>query len=129
MTRYFTYRYGGRHQFLGPVSGLSYIFEKGAATPVDREDDAEIFLKMGSPESGVYLFREVDANANPIGPFPPVNPENRTSLINPRRFPSDQIGVSVKEWREATEDFADPVLFFHKSRVKLNFGRNTDYTV
>jgi hypothetical protein len=39
MARFFTYRFGGVRQFLGPVSGLSYTFVKDGITRVDREDD------------------------------------------------------------------------------------------
>lgn len=117
--RYFTYRFGGVRQFLGPVTGLSYTFGKGVVTPVAEQQDAEVFLRMGSPESGTYLFREVDVSGNPIGPFPPINPANRNSMIDPKRFPSDKIDVTVAEWRELTEDLADPWLYFHHVRKKL----------
>ena len=119
MSRYFTYRFGGVRQFLGPISGLSYTFTKDGVTLVDNERDAEIFLKMGTPESGAYLFREVDYAGNPIGNFPPVDPEKRVSMIDPRSYPSDKMDVSVQEWRQATEDYADQWLFFHISRKKL----------
>lgn len=125
-TRYFTARFSGTRNYPGPYSGLEYLFYPGCITPVADERDAEVFLRMGTPEAGNYLFREVDASGNPIGPFPPINMANRQSMINPRRFPSDQLGITTREWREATEDYADPTLFFHKSRVKLNFGRGGD---
>lgn len=126
-TRFFTYRFGGVRRWRGPVSGLIYEWEGADSTPsglptpvrVEDERDAEIFLRMGTPESGFYLFRETDAAGNPIGPFPPVDPEKRQSMIDPKRFPSDDIGVTVGEWREATEDLADPTLFYHYSRQKL----------
>lgn len=119
MTRYFTYRFGGSRQFLGPVSGLSYWFTKGGVTPVADERDAAIFLLMGSADAGTYFFREVDASGNFIGPFPPINPELRQSMIDPKKFPSDRIGVTAKEWKEATEDMADPFLYYHFVRTKL----------
>lgn len=128
MTRFFAYRFGGVRQILGPVSGLSYTFvgpTDGVLVPirVDREDDARIFLLMGTPDAGNYLFREVNAFGDPIGPFPPVNPNKRESMIDPKRFRSDDIGVTAAEWREVTEDLADPTLYYHKSRIKLFPGR------
>lgn len=119
MTRFFTYRFGGVRQFLGPLSGLSYTFGKGVVTPVEFDQDAEVFLRMGTPEAGTYLFREVDASGVPIGPFPPINPANRSTMIDPKRFPSDRLDVTVQEWREATEDLADPWLYYHVVRKKL----------
>jgi hypothetical protein len=122
-TRYFTARFSATQNILGPSSGLAYLFYPGCVTPVSDPRDAETFLHMGTPESGNYLLREVDASGNPIGPFPPVDMRNRQSMINPRKFPSDQMGVSLHEWREATETYADPTLYFHHVRQKLNFGR------
>jgi len=127
-TRYFAYRFGGVRQILGPTSGLSYTFvgpQDGTPVPirVDREDDARIFLLMGTPDAGNYLFREVDAFGDPVGPFPPIDGTQRESMIDPKRFPSDQIGVTAAEWREVTEDLADPTLYYHKSRIKLFPGR------
>lgn len=121
--RYFTARFSGTRNYPGPYSGLEYLFYPGCITPVADERDAEVFLRMGTPEAGNYLFREVDASGNPVGSFPPVNPANRQSMIDPKRFPSDQMGVSIREWRLATEDYADPTLYFHLVRKKLNFGR------
>ena len=117
--RYFTYRFGGVRQFLGPVTGLSYTFGKGVVTPVADQQDAEIFLRMGTPEAGTYLFREVDASRTPIGLFPPINRDLRNSMIDPKRFPSDRVDVTVGEWREITEDYADPWLYYHVVRKKL----------
>jgi hypothetical protein len=128
-TRYFTARFSGTKNVSGPGSGLEYLFYPGCITPVNDPRDADVFLLMGTPEAGNYLFREVDASGTPIGRFPPVNPLNRQSMINPKRFPSDKMGVTVREWREMTEDYADPTLFFHKSRVKLNFGGGGDRTI
>lgn len=119
MARFFTYRFGGVRQFLGPVSGLSYTFVKDGVTRVDREDDARIFLLMGTADAGTYLFREVDAAGNPVGPFPPIDTSERFSMIDPKRFPSDDIGVTVKEWRTITEDLSDPFLYYHFSRKRL----------
>ncbi len=129
MTRYFTARFSATRNYPGPYSGLEYLFYPGCVTPVNDERDANAFLLMGTPEAGNYLFREVDANGNPVGPFPPINPANRESMLNPRNYPSDRMGVSTGEWRQVTEDYADPTLYFHKSRVKLNFGRGTDHIV
>ena len=117
--RFFTYRFGGTRQWLGPISGLSYTFTFGGVTPVADDRDAEVFLRMGTPDGGTYFFREVDAAGTPVGPFPPVDPANRVSMIDPKKFPSDQIGVGVQEWRELTEDLADPFLYYHYSRKKL----------
>ena len=122
MPRFFTFRFGGTRHYLGPVSGLSYTFTKDGATRVDDERDAEIFLRMGTPESGFYLFRETDSAGTPIGPFPPIDSDKRVSMIDPKKFPSDKIDVTVKEWREMTEDFADPVLFFHKSPSAFQYN-------
>jgi len=119
LTRYFTYRFGGSHQVIGPVSGLSYQFTFGDVTPVADDRDAEIFLRMGSPDAGTYFFREVDSTGNPVGPFPPVDPANRNSMMDPKKFPSDRIGVGVKEWREMTEDLADPFLYYYYVRTRL----------
>lgn len=118
-TRFFTYRFGGTRQFLGPASGLSYHFTKGGVTPVADERDAGIFLLMGTPESGVYLFREVDSLGNPIGTFPPIDMSQRQSMIDPKTFASDGLDVTVQEWRTITEDLADPWLYYHYSRRKL----------
>lgn len=128
MARFFAYRFGGVRQILGPVSGLSYTFvgpQDGVLVPtrVDDERDARIFLLMGTPDAGNYLFREVDAFGDPVGPFPPVDPERRTSMIDPKRFPSDDLGITAAEWREVTEDLADPTLYFHKTRIKMFPGR------
>jgi hypothetical protein len=98
---------------------MIYTFSKTSATQVDDPRDANIFLLMGTPESGVYLFREVDASLNPVGPFPPVNPANRVSMIDPKRFPSDKMAISVKEWRDVTEDMADPWLYYYFVRKRL----------
>jgi hypothetical protein len=105
---------------LGPATGLSYTFVYGGVTPVADQRDAEAFLRMGTPETGNYLYREVDASGAPVGLFPPVNPENRQSNVNPRSFPSDDIRISVKEWRDATEDLADPWLYYYYVRRKLS---------
>lgn len=122
MTRYFIARFAGSRQALGPASGLSYTFSNLGPIPVEDERDAEIFLRMGTPESGVYLYRETDVAGNPIGDFPPIDSTKRQTMIDPKRFPSDRIDVSVKEWREATEDLADPWLYYHHVRKKLNPG-------
>lgn len=125
MARFFTFRFGGVRQYRGPSSGLAYTFA-GAEVPggphvtrVNDERDAQIFLLMGTPESGVYLFRESDADGNPIGPFPPVDLTQRQSMIDPKKFRSDQVGVTTSEWRRATEDLSDPWLFYHTSRTRL----------
>jgi len=125
-TRYFMYRYGGTITVKGPASGIAYVFSPDTVTPVSDERDAHIFLFMGSPDSGFYLYRETDAYGNPIGPFPPTDPSHRHSMINPRRFPSDSMDITPKEWRTITEDLADPTLYFHYTRIKLNFGRGGD---
>ena len=122
-TRYFMYRYGGIRSIPGPASGIAYVFSPDTVTPVSDERDADIFLHMGSPDSGFYLFRETDAYGNPIGPFPPVDLANRSSMVNPRSFPSDSMDITAREWRVITEDMADPTLYFHYVRRKLNFGR------
>jgi hypothetical protein len=130
-TRYFAYRFGGVRHVPGPVSGLNYTFvgpdTDGNLVPirVDDERDARIFLLMGTADAGNYLYRETDAFGNPIGPFPPINPENRESMIDPKRFPSDDLGITAAEWREITEDLADPTLYYHKTRIKLNPGRGS----
>jgi len=118
VARFFVFRFGGRHQIVGP-SGLAYTFTAKAPTRGGRGGDAERFLRMGTPESGTYLFRETDAEANPIGIFPPITVENRESHFNPKRFPTDKGIVSAKEWREVTEDLADPWLYYHYTRIKL----------
>lgn len=128
MARFFAYRFGGVRQILGPTSGLSYTFVGPTdgvlvATRVDDDRDARIFLLMGTPDAGNYLFREVDAFGDPVGPFPPVDPSKRESMVDPKRFRSDDIGVTASEWREVTEDLADPTLYFHKTRIKLFPGR------
>jgi hypothetical protein len=128
-TRFFAYRFGGVRQVPGPHSGLSYTFvgptPEGNLVPikVENERDAEIFLLMGTADAGNYQYREVDSFGNPIGPFPPVNPNQRESMIDPKRFPSDDLGISAAEWREVTEDLADPTLYYHKTRIKLFPGR------
>ena len=120
MTRFFTGRFGGVRHFRGPVSGLIYTFSKGDATPVADERDARIFLLMGTPDSGAYIVREVDALGNPVGPFPPIDFSKRQSMIDPKLFPSDGLEVTVKEWRTLTEDLADPWLYYHHVRTKLH---------
>src|SRR3990167_8027204 len=106
MPRYFGYRYGGVRQVVGPARGLSYTFSMDTVTPVSDGRDAEIFLRMGSPDSGFYLFRETDQYGNPIAPFPPIDMANRQSMIDPKRFPSDRMAMTTREWRTATEDMA-----------------------
>jgi hypothetical protein len=120
MTRYFTFRFGGVRQILGPWSCLSYHFTSAGATPVADERDAELFLRMGTPESGTYLLRETDSAGVPIGDFPPIDITKRESMMDPKKFPSDRLDVTVKEWREITEDLADPWLYYHISRKKMN---------
>lgn len=125
MARFFAYRFGGVRNIPGPASGLVYTFigphADGSLVPVrvDNARDARIFLLMGTPDAGNYLFREVDEFGVPVGAFPPIDPTKRESMIDPKKFPSDQIGVTASEWREITEDLADPTLYFHKTRVKL----------
>ncbi len=128
-TRFFAARFAGVRHVPGPVSGLNYTFvgpnADGSLVPIRVEDerDARIFLLMGTADAGNYLYRETDAFGNPIGPFPPVDSDERMSMISPKRFPSDDIGVTASEWREVTEDLADPTLYFHKTRVKMFPGR------
>jgi len=118
-TRYFTYRYSGSTQQVGPSSGKLYWFQQQIITPVDDNDDAEYFLHLGSPESGVYNYRETDVAGNPVGDFPPIDMTKRVAMIDQRKFPTDKSMPLADEWRKVTEDMADPVLFYHKSRVKL----------
>jgi len=116
--RYFKYRYSGTRQQIGR-SGKVYWFSQNYVTEVDNEEDAEWFLRMGSPESGIYYYRETDAAGNPIGPFPPVNPELRRSMVNTKQFPSDKGVPSAQEWRLATEIMADPTLYYHFVRKRI----------
>lgn len=118
--RYFTYRYRGRRQQIGR-SGRLYWFSFGGVTPVESEVDANWFLKMGSPESGVYFFREVNEQGEPIGPFPPIDMSKRVAMIDPKQFPSDD-SPPASEWREMTETLADPTLYFHHIRQKNKPG-------
>ena len=118
-TRYFTYRYSGSTQQVGPSSGKLYWFQQRIVTPVDDNNDAEYFLHLGSPESGVYSYRETDIAGTPIGPFPPIDMSKRVAMIDQRKFPTDKGMPPADEWRKVSEDLADPVLFYHKSRIKL----------
>jgi hypothetical protein len=119
--RYFTYRYSGERQQIGS-HGAVYNFAAGSVTQVDDNDDAEWFLHMGSPESGIYYFRETDPAGNPIGAFPPVNPELRQAFLDTRRFPTDRGVPPWQEWRLVTETMGDPTLYFHYIRTKLRRG-------
>lgn len=121
-TRYFTYRYSGRRQQIGH-SGTVYWFTNTHSTPVYDEEDAVWFLNMGTPESGIYFFRETNAAGIPIGPFPPINPNLRNSMVDTRRFPSDKGVPDWPEWRLITETLGDPTLYFHHIRRKMRgFG-------
>jgi len=123
-TRYFKYRYSGTRQQIGHT-GRVYWFSPDTITHVDEDRDAEWFLHMGSPESGIYYYRETDVIGNPIGLFPPINPSLRQSLIDTRRFPSDRGLPPAPEWRYITETMGDPTLYFHHIRVKIRgFGRS-----
>ena len=118
-TRYFTYRYSGQRQQIGKYSGQVYFFKAGLVTAVDNEQDADWFLNMGSPENGVYPYRETDASGNPIGPFPPIDFSRRQAMINPKLFPSD-VGVpEAHEWRRITETLGDPTLYYHHVRKRI----------
>lgn len=121
MPRYFTYRYSGSRQQIG-TSGAVYWFAFGSVTKVDSQDDAEWFLHMGSPETGIYYYRETDAIGNPIGPFPPIDPALRQSFLDVKRFPSDQGVPPWPEWRLVTETMGDPTLYYHFIRKKLRRG-------
>jgi len=114
--RYFTYRYSGTKQQRGK-SGRLYWFAYGYVTEVPIEEDAEWFLHMGTPENGMYQYRETDAAGNPIGAFPPINLDLRQAAIDPKTFPSDK-SPSAPEWKLMTETMADPVLYYHHIREK-----------
>lgn len=116
--RYFTYRYSGSRQQIG-TTGRVYWFQYGAVTEVPIEEDAEWFLHMGSPENGVYFYRETDASGNPIGPFPPVDENLRQAMIDVRRFPSDRGLPPAEQWRLTSETLGDPVLYYHYIRKKI----------
>jgi len=117
-TRYFTYRYSGSRQQIGR-SGRVYWFSFGDVTIVPIEGDADWFLRMGSPESGIYYYRETDVSGTPIGPFPPVNPLLRQSMVNTKRFPSDQGLPPAPIWRHVTETLGDPTLYYFYIRNRL----------
>lgn len=118
MLRYFTYRYSGSRQQIGH-SGRVYWFASDLVTEVPFEEDANWFLRMGSPETGIYYYRETDVSGNPIGPFPPINPELRVASIDTRRFPSDKGVPNAPEWRLITETMADPTLYYHYVRRRI----------
>jgi len=120
-TRFFVFRFNGRHHIIGQ-SGLHYTFVKSTPTRVEVEADAEHFLRMGTPESNTYLFRETDINGKPIGIFPPIDKTKRQSHFDPKSFPSDQGVLPAAQWKELTEDLADPWLYYHKVRQKLYPG-------
>lgn len=114
--RYFTYRYSGSIQQIG-FSGNVYWFSFGCVTPVASNEDAEWFLHMGSPESGIYYFRETNSAGTPIGPFPPIDMSKRVAMVDPKSYPSDS-SPPASEWIEITETLADPTLYFHHIREK-----------
>lgn len=116
--RYFRYRYSGSRQQIGR-SGRVYWFSPTSITEVPFEEDAEWFLKMGSPESGIYYYRETDAAGEPIGAFPPINPRLRQSMVNPKRFPSDLGLPPAPVWRHTTETLGDPTLYYFYIRKRL----------
>ena len=118
MPRYFTHRYSGSIQLVGVSTHNHYWFAYGAVTQVDNNTDAEYFLHLGTPETGVYPLRETDAAGNPIGPFPPIDLTQREAIIDTRRFPSDRGLPDAKEWREISEDLADPVLYYYYIRER-----------
>lgn len=116
--RYFTYIYsdpGVRKEF-GNVTGNVYWFRFEEITEVE-DADADYFVFLGSPDIGNYPFREVDINGQPVGPFPPIYP-NRSSMINPKLFPTDTGVPYADEWRLITETMADPILYYHYIREK-----------
>ena len=121
-TRYFTYRYSGNRQQIG-MTGRVYWFSPTMVTEVPFEEDAEWFLHMGSPDSGIYYYRETDAAGVPIGLFPPINPKLRNSMIDTRRFPSDRGVPEAKEWRHLTEVLGDPTMYFHHIRSWIRGGQ------
>jgi len=115
--RYFVYRYSGSRQQIG-LSGKLYWFSRVSITPVESEEDADWFLHMGSPESGLYPYRETDALGNPIGNFPPVDMSRRVAMVDPKKYPTDN-SPPAGEWRELTETLADPTLYFHHIRERM----------
>ena len=117
-TRYFKYRYSGTRQQIGH-SGRVYWFSQDIITPVDSERDADWFLRMGSPETGIYFYRETNVAGDPIGPFPPIDPRLRQAMIDPKRFPSDQGLPMAAEWRHVTETLGDPTLYYHYIRKRI----------
>ena len=117
-TRYFKYRFGGRCNLIGQ-SGRVYYFSMTYVTKVDDENDAEQFLRMGTPESGHYLFRETDAAGNFIGLFPPIDPKLRTSNWDVRKAPTAEGMPLATEWREVTETLADSTLYYHHIRERI----------
>lgn len=124
--RYFTYRYSGSRQQIGKT-GTVYWFSYKSVTPVADNDDAEWFLHMGSPESGIYYYRETDITGTPIGVFPPVNMALRQAMIDPRNFPTDRGVPNAEPWRLTTEVMADPTLYYHYVRKRIRGGRDGSY--
>ena len=121
-TRYFRYRYSGTRQQIGR-SGTVYWFSPTTITKVEDDLDSDWFLGMGSPESGIYYYRETDVAGNPIGQFPPINLSLRSSMVDTRRFPSDKGVPPAHEWKLITETLGDPTLYFHHIRSKMRgFG-------
>ena len=118
MARFFLAAFSAPRQQIGKA-GRVYWFSPTTVTRVDDNEDAEFFLHMGSPETGIYPFRETDSLGNPIGPFPPINPALRNSIIDTKRFPSDTGVPEHAEWRLITETYGDPTLYYHHIRRRI----------
>jgi len=139
MSRWFVMQQRGRKAVTTP-SGNFYFFEAGVLDPSTgmrsggvptevADEDGDYFLFQGNTDSGVYLYRESDANGNLIGPFPPIEPrsgqtlaeaseQGKVSLWDTRKAPSDKGLPPAKIWRVVSEDMADPVMFYHFARTR-----------
>ena len=114
--RYFTYAYAspGTRRELGNVTKKVYWFKYSEVTPVEDVDSDYFRDHFNNYDMGYYPFIEVDINGSPIE-TPMLE---RSSMVNPMRFPSDQGVPLAKEWRLTTETMADPVLYYHYIREK-----------
>ena len=115
--RYFMYTYAGSTYDFGRNTGNCYFFNDITPTPVSDDDDAEGFLRWGSPDRpGSYRYRETDSQGNQVGLFPPIDTTYpRVAIFKP---PKTDGGLTAAEsW--ALIEKMDPTIRAAKARKRL----------